>query len=100
MIIKKILMLIKTTKEVSKQLFTLKYWNKLNVLEFVAFSIKLLIIIPGLLFEKQWWWLYVFALISSVSLILTSTIKTLPTIIYFNFCWSLLAAAAIVKHFW
>jgi hypothetical protein len=30
---------------------------------------------------------------------LTSTIKTLPTIIYFNIVWTLLATVAIVKHF-
>jgi hypothetical protein len=34
-----------------------------------------------------------------LSLILTSTIKTLPTIIYFNIIWSLLAITAITKHF-
>jgi hypothetical protein len=59
-----------------------------------------MIIIPGLLFGRQWWWLYIFALASSVALILTSTIKTLPTIIYFNVVWTVLAAVAIIKHFW
>jgi hypothetical protein len=43
--------------------------------------------------------LYLFALISSLALILTSTVKTLPTIIYFNVGWSILATAAIAKHF-
>lgn len=85
---------------VTKQLFTRSYWNKTNSIEFWAFSTKLCIIIPGLLFGKQWWWLYIFALASSVALILTSTIKTLPTIIYFNVVWTVLAATAIIKHFW
>lgn len=84
---------------VTKQLFTKSYWNKTNIIEFWAFSTKLAIIIPGLLLEKQWWWLYLFALVSSVALILTSTIKTLPTIIYFNVIWCLLATTAILKHF-
>jgi hypothetical protein len=84
---------------VTKQLFKKSYWNKTNVIEFWAFSTKLIIIIPGLLLGKQWWWLYIFALASSIALILTSTIKTLPTIIYFNIVWTLLATAAIVKHF-
>jgi hypothetical protein len=90
---------IKEIVDVSKQLFTKRYWNKTNTIEFWAFSTKLMIIFPGLLFGKQWWWLYIFALISSVILILTSTIKTLPTIIYFNIGWTILASAAIAKHF-
>jgi len=84
---------------VTKQLFTKSYWNKVNVIEFWAFSTKLAIIFPGLLFGKQWWWLFLFALASSLALIATSTIKTLPTIIYFNVGWSVLATAAIIKHF-
>ena len=81
------------------RLFQKSYWSTVNTIEFFAFSTKLLIIIPGLLLGKQWWWLYIFALISSLSLILTSTIKTLPTIIYFNIIWALLAITAITKHF-
>jgi hypothetical protein len=34
-----------------------------------------------------------------LALIFTSTIKTLPTIIYFNIGWSILATVAIIKHF-
>jgi hypothetical protein len=86
-------------KHVSKNLITKSYWTKVNIIEFWAFSTKLAIIIPGLLFGKQWWWLFIFALISSLALIVTSTIKTLPTIIYFNIVWCLLATTAILKHF-
>jgi hypothetical protein len=92
-------MKINDIKEVTKQLGKKSYWNKTNIVEFWAFSTKLSIIIPGLLFGKQWWWLYIFALASSIALILTSTIKTLPTIIYFNIAWSILATVAIIKHF-
>ena len=84
---------------VTKELFKKSYWTKVNAIEFWAFSTKLAIIIPGLLFNHQWWWLYIFALASSSALILTSTIKTLPTIIYFNVVWCLLAITAIAKHF-
>ena len=84
---------------VGKKLFKKSYWNKVNTIEFFSFSTKLVIIIPGLIFGKQWWWLYIFALISSLALILTSTIKTLPTIIYFNIIWCSLAITAILKHF-
>ena len=84
---------------VSKQLSDKKYWNKTNIIEFLAFSTKLMIIFPGLIFGIQFWWLYIFALISSLALILTSTVKTLPTIIYFNIGWTILATLAILKHF-
>lgn len=75
------------------------YWNLPNTVEFIAFMTKAVIIIPGLLFETQIWWLYIIALVTSLSLIWSSTVKTLPTLIWFNILWSFLAAAAIVKHF-
>ena len=74
------------------------YWNKPNTVEFFAFMTKEAIIIPGLLFNTQIWWLYIIALITSLSLIWSSTVKTLPTIIWFNILWSVLATAAIIKY--
>jgi hypothetical protein len=76
-----------------------QYWNRPNTVEFFAFMTKAAIIIPGLLFETQFWWLYIIALVTSLALIWSSTVKTLPTIIWFNILWSLLAIAALVKHF-
>jgi hypothetical protein len=76
-----------------------QYWNRPNTVEFFAFMTKAAIIIPGLLFETQIWWLYIIALLTSLSLIWSSTVKTLPTIIWFNILWSFLAIAALVKHF-
>jgi len=81
-----------------KTMFYKEYWNKANTIEFFAFMTKLMIIFPGLIFEKQFWWLYVFALLSSLSLIWSSTVKTLPTIIWFNIGWSILAITAILKY--
>lgn len=75
-----------------------KYWNKINTVEFFAFITKLCIIFPGLLLGKQWWWLYIFALVSSLALVWSSTKKTLPTIILFNIGWSILASIAILKY--
>jgi hypothetical protein len=75
------------------------YWTKVNAVEFWAFMTKIAIIFPGLLFGKQWWWLYIFALASSASLIWTSTKKTLPTIIVFNLLWCVLAVVSVAKHF-
>ena len=76
-----------------------KYWNKPNTVEFFAFMTKAAIIIPGLLFGIQIWWLFIFALVTSLMLIWSSTVKTLPTLIWFNIVWSFLATAAIIKHF-
>jgi hypothetical protein len=84
---------------VLKQFFNKKYWNKANTVEFFSFMTKIAIIFPGLLFDKQWWYLYVFALVSSLALIWSSTKKTLPTIILFNVFWSILATLALIKYF-
>jgi hypothetical protein len=86
--------------QVIKTMFHRSYWNRENTVEFWAFLTKLIIIFPGLLFGVQWWWLYIFALISSLALIWSSTVKTLPTIILFNVAWTVLASLAIIKHFW
>ena len=75
------------------------YWSKVNAVEAWGFATKIGIIFPGLLFGYQWWWLYIFAILSSLSLIWTSTEKTLPTIIIFNVLWVILASLSIAKHF-
>ena len=82
-----------------KTMYKKSYWNKANTVEFFAFMTKAAIIVPGLIFEVQIWWLYIIALITSFSLIWSSTVKTLPTIIWFNILWSILAITAIGKHF-
>lgn len=74
------------------------YWTKANTFEFVAFVVKAVIIIPGLLFDIQFWWLYIFAVISSLMLIWSSTVKTIPTLIWFNILWVVLAVAAIIRQ--
>ena len=76
-----------------------EYWNKANTVEFFAFVAKAIIIIPGLLFDVSIWWLYIFALVSSLGLIWSSTVKTIPTLIWFNIVWSSLASIFILKHF-
>jgi hypothetical protein len=76
-----------------------EYWTKANSVEFFAFVVKATIIIPGLLFNMDIWWLYIFALISSLGLIWSSTVKTIPTLIWFNILWSFLAITYMLKHF-
>lgn len=74
------------------------YWNKENTTEFFAFVVKAIIIIPGLLFGKEIWWLYIFAFISSLGLIWSSTVKTIPTLIWFNILWCILSVIYILKY--
>lgn len=81
-----------------KQMGHREYWNKANTVEFLSFMVKVVIIVPGLLFGVQVWWFYIFALISSLSLIWSSTVKTLPGIIIFNIIWTILATTAIIKY--
>jgi hypothetical protein len=76
-----------------------EYWTRANTVEFFAFVAKGIIIIPGLLFDISIWWLYIFALVSSLGLIWSSTVKTIPTLIWFNILWSILASIFILKHF-
>jgi hypothetical protein len=83
-----------------KTMSSKSYWNRVNTVEAWGFATKIAIIFPGLLLGKQFWWLYIFAIISSVALIWTSTRKTLPTIILFNVAWVVLASLSILKHFW
>ena len=82
-----------------KRLVTKEYWDTANTVEFVCFMNKLVIIIPGLLFGVQWWWLYIIAAVTSGGLVWSSTVKTLPTIILFNIFWFILAVTAITIHF-
>ncbi len=81
-----------------RQMLDREYWNRANLVEFFAFMTKLAIIFPGLLFGQQFWWLYIFALASSIALIWSSTVKTLPTIILFNIGWIILASWAIINY--
>ena len=76
-----------------------EYWNRANTVEFFAFVTKAVIIIPGLLFGFQVWWFYIFAVVSSLALIWSSTVKTIPTLIWFNILWIILGITAIIKHF-
>jgi hypothetical protein len=83
-----------------KTMSSREYWTKANTIEACGFGTKIAIIFPGLLLGRQFWWLYIFAIASSVALIWSSTVKTLPTIILFNVLWVILASLAIIKHFW
>ena len=75
------------------------YWSAPNIVEFWGFFVKAIIIFPGLVFGVEIWWLYIFALISSISIIWSSTVKTIPTLIWFNIVWSGVSISVLLKHF-
>lgn len=79
-------------------MFRKEYWTKPNLVEFIAFVVKAIIIIPGLLFGIEVWWFYVLALLSSFGLIWSSTVKTMPTLVWFNILWCILSITYIVKY--
>jgi hypothetical protein len=97
--IKNIVLFFKKIQLAVKTMSAKSYWDKATTVEAWGFTTKIAIIFPGLLLGQQWWWLYIFAIISSIALIWSSTVKTLPTIILFNVCWVILASASIIKHF-
>jgi hypothetical protein len=80
-------------------MFHREYWDKANTVEFLAFVVKAIIIIPGLLFGVSIWWLYLFALASSAGLVWSSTVKTIPTLVWFNILWFMLALTYLWMYF-
>jgi hypothetical protein len=59
-------------KECYGMWFTKEYWTNYNRVEFASWAAKACIIIPGLIFGIQIWWLYFFTLASSIALIWAS----------------------------
>jgi hypothetical protein len=84
--------------ECYKMWFTKKYWTNYNCVEFVSWFAKAIIIIPGLIFGMQIWWLYCFTLLTSLTLIWASNKKLLPTLVAFNTMWVWLSLMVIAQH--
>lgn len=78
--------------------FTREYWTDYNIVEFVSWVAKAIIIIPGLIFGIQLWWLYFLTLITSLTLIWASNKKFLPTLVGFNTMWAWLSLMVIAQH--
>jgi hypothetical protein len=74
------------------------YWNNYNTIEFAAWMAKAAIIIPGLVYGKEIWWLHFFTLCTSSLLIWASMKKSLPTLIVFNTLWIGISLTIILKH--
>ena len=78
--------------------FTKEYWKPYNIVEAASWLAKAIIIVPGLVFGIQIWWLYFFAMATSLTLIWASSEKLLPTLVGFNTLWVWLATAIILQN--
>jgi len=78
--------------------FTKVYWTDYNKVEFASWFTKALIIVPGLIFGLQIWWLYFFTLITSLTLIWASNKKLLPTLVGFNTLWVWINCMVLAQH--
>lgn len=78
--------------------FEKEYWTDYNTVEFAAWMAKALIIVPGLVFGKEIWWLHFFTLITSSLLIWASMRKSLPTLIAFNTLWIGISLTIILRN--
>lgn len=78
--------------------FTKEYWTDYNKVEAASWLAKAIIIIPGLIFGIQLWWLYFFTLFTSLTLIWASNKKLLPTLVGFNTMWTWLSLMVISQH--
>ena len=75
-----------------------EYWTNYNTIEFAAWMAKAIIIVPGLVFGVEIWWLHFLTLLTSSLLIWASMRKSLPTLIVFNTLWIVISLTIILKH--
>jgi hypothetical protein len=79
--------------------FTKEYWDHFyNKVEAASWLAKAVIIIPGLIFGIQIWWLYFLTLLTSLTLIWASNKKLLPTLVAFNTMWAWLSCMVLAQH--
>ena len=74
------------------------YWTSYNTVEFLAWGAKAGVIVPGLLFGVEVWWLHLATLGTSVALIWASMRKLLPTLVAFNTLWIFLSTTVVLRH--
>lgn len=77
--------------------FTKEYWTSYNIVEALSWCTKAVIIVPGLIFGIQIWWLYLFTLFTSLALIWASNKKLLPTLVAFNSLWTWISCMVLVR---
>ena len=85
-------------KECYGMWFTKEYWTDYNTVEFISWFAKAIIIVPGLIFHIQIWWLYFLTLFTSLTLIWASNKKLLPTLVGFNTLWAWISCMVLAQH--
>ena len=78
--------------------FTKEYWTNYNIVEALSWLAKAIIIVPGLIFGIQIWWLYFLTLATSLTLIWASNKKLLPTLVGFNTVWAFISCMVLAQH--
>jgi hypothetical protein len=78
--------------------FNKKYWIDYNTIEFCSWMAKAIIIVPGLIFGIELWYMHFLTLATSSALIWASMRKSLPTLILFNTIWICISLTIIIKH--
>jgi len=81
-----------------KTWFTKEYWTDYNTVEFAAWFAKAIIIIPGLVFGIEVWYMHFITLLTSGLLIWASMRKLLPTLVAFNSIWIWLSTTVIMRN--
>lgn len=79
--------------------FSKEYWINYNVIEFASWMAKAIIIIPGLVFGIELWYMHYITLLTSSLLIWASMKKSLPTLILFNTIWIGISLSILIKHY-
>jgi len=75
-----------------------EYWTDYNIIEAAAWMAKAIIIIPGLIFGIELWYMHFLTLATSSALIWASMRKSLPTLILFNTIWICISLTIIIRH--
>lgn len=85
-------------REVYTMWFKKEYWTDYNTVEFLSWFTKAIIIVPGLIFGIQLWWLYFLTLLTSSLLVWASYRKLLPTLVAFNTIWIFISIMVLSQH--
>lgn len=88
----------KRLKKVYGMWFSKEYWTDYNTVEFLSWFTKAIIIVPGLIFKVQIWWLYFLTLATSTLLVWASYKKLLPTLVAFNTLWIFISLMVLSQH--
>jgi hypothetical protein len=85
-------------KKCYSMFFKKKYWTDYNIVEFLSWLSKAIIIIPGLIFGISLWWLFFLTLLTSLGLVWASNKKLLPTLVGFNTIWTWISCMVLAQN--